>query len=60
VRTKDAENAEVVNWRLLLAENHSSWGFALCYLHLRNVRGFKRNHMRVYPLNKELRLNMRI
>jgi len=44
----DAENQEVANWLIRLTDNHRSWGFGLCYLYLRNVRGFKWNHKRVY------------
>ena len=32
----------------------------MCYLHLRNVKGYKFNHKRVYRIYKELNLNMRI
>jgi len=39
-RKLDAEKAEVANWLLRLTDNHSSWGFGLCYLYLRNVRRF--------------------
>ena len=38
-RKLDAENAEVANWLLRLTDNHRSWGFGLCYLYLRNVKG---------------------
>jgi len=37
-----------------------TWGFGLCFLHLRNVRGFGWNHKRVYRIYRELELNMRI
>ena len=40
-RKLDAENIEVANWLLHLTDNHRSWGFGLCYLYLRNVRGFQ-------------------
>ena len=36
------------------------WGFGLCYLYLRNVKGFGWNHKRVYRIYRELELNMRI
>jgi transposase InsO family protein len=59
-RKLDAENEEVANWLVRLTDNHRSWGFGLCYLYLRNVRGFKWNHKRVYRIYKELELNLRI
>jgi hypothetical protein len=40
-RKLDAENAEVANRLLRLTDNHRSWGFGLCYLYLRNVKGNK-------------------
>ena len=51
---------EVENWLLRLTDNHQNWGFGLCYLYLRNVKGFKWNHKRVYRIYKELELNLRI
>ena len=59
-RKLDAENAEVANWLMKLTDNHRSWGFGLCYLYLRNVKGFKWNHKRVYRIYKDLELNLRI
>ncbi len=35
-------------------------GFGLCFLYLRNVKGFVWNHKRVYRIYRELELNMRI
>ena len=51
-RKLDAENAEVANWLIRLTDNHRNWGFGLCYLYLRNVKGFKWNHKRVYRIYK--------
>src|SRR5690606_7484358 len=34
--------------------------FGLCFLHLRNVKGFPWNHKRVYRIYRELELNLRI
>ena len=59
-RKRDAENDEVATWLIRLTDNHRSWGFGLCYLYLRNVKGFKWNHKRVYRIYKELELNLRI
>jgi putative transposase len=59
-RKLDAENDVVANWLIRLTDNHRNWGFGLCYLYLRNVKGFKWNHKRVYRIYKELELNLRI
>jgi hypothetical protein len=56
----NAENEQIANWLLKLTDNHRSWGFGLCYLFLRNVKGFGWNHKRVYRIYKELELNLRI
>jgi putative transposase len=54
------ENEKIADWLLRLTYNQRNWGFGLCFLHLRNVKGFKWNHKRVYRIYKELELNMRI
>jgi putative transposase len=43
-----------------LTNNQRNWGFGLCFLYLRNVKGFKWNHKRVYRIDRELELNLRI
>ena len=43
-----AENQEITNWLLRLTDNHRYWGFGLCFLYLRNVKGYGWNHKRVY------------
>lgn len=43
-----------------LTQNNRNWGFGLCFLYLRNVKGFCWNHKRVYRVYKELELNLRI
>jgi putative transposase len=43
-----------------LANKHRNWGFKLCFLYLRNVKGYKWNHKRVYRIYKKLKLNLRI
>jgi len=40
-RKRDAENDEVATWLIRLTDNHRNWGFGLCYLYLRNVKGNK-------------------
>ncbi len=54
------ENAEIADWLIRLTHNWKDWGFGLCYLFLRNVKGFPWNHKRVYRIYKELELNLRI
>ena len=51
---KNAENELIADWLLRLTDNHRYWGFGLCYLYLRNVKGFKWNHKRIYRIYKEL------
>ena len=54
------ENEEIADWLLRLATTNKRWGFGLCYLYLRNVKGFIWNHKRVYRIYRELELNLRI
>jgi len=50
----------VADWLLRLTEANKQWGFGLCFLYLRNVKGFGWNHKRVYRIYRELELNLRI
>ena len=60
-RTKlSTEKAEIADWLLRLTTANRRWGFGLCFLYLRNVRGFGWNHKRVYRIYRELELNLRI
>ena len=34
------ENAEIADWLLRLTATHRAWGFGLCFLYLRNIKGF--------------------
>ena len=43
-----------------LTKAHRTWGFGLCFLHLRNVKGHGWNHKRVYRIYRDLELNLRI
>jgi putative transposase len=54
------ENARIADWLIRLTHNQRNWGFGLCFLHLRNVKGFGWNHKRVYRIYRELELNLRI
>ena len=54
------ENALIADWLLRLTETRKRWGFGLCFLYLRNVKGFGWNHKRIYRLYRELELNLRI
>jgi len=54
------ENGHIADWLVRLTHNQRNWGFGLCYLYLRNVKGFKWNHKRVYRIYRELELNLRI
>ena len=52
----DAENNLIADWLVRLTNNQRNWRF----LYLRNVRGFKWNHKRVYRIYRELELSLRI
>jgi hypothetical protein len=54
------ENQEIADWLLRLTANQRNWGFGLCFLYLRNVKGFGWNHKRVYRIYRALELNLRI
>ena len=54
------ENAEIADWLLRLSIVHRRWGFGLCFLYLRNIKGYGWNHKRVYRIYRELELNLRI
>ncbi len=54
------ENAQIAQWLVKLTRNRRNWGFGLCFLYLRNVKGFGWNHKRVYRIYCELELNLRI
>jgi putative transposase len=38
-----AENELIADWLIRLTENRRNWGFGLCYLYLRNVKGYRWN-----------------
>ena len=55
-----SENELIADWLLRLTTAHKRWGFSLCFLYLRNTKGFSWNHKRVYRIYRELELNLRI
>ena len=54
------ENILIADWLVRITHNQKNWGFGLCFLYLRNIKGFNWNHKRVYRIYRELELNMRI
>ena len=54
------ENEVIADWLIRLTTAQRNWGFSLCFLYLRNIKGFKWNHKRVYRIYCELELNLRI
>ena len=54
-----AANQQIADWLLRLTTANKRWGFGLCYLYLRNVKGFGWNHKRIYRIYRELELNLR-
>jgi len=54
------DNERIAVILLELTNEHRTWGFQLCYLHMRNVLGLRFNHKRVYRIYCELCLNLRI
>ena len=54
------ENTRIAGWLVRLCTEQRSWGFGLCFLYLRNIKGFGWNHKRVYRIYCEQKLNLRI
>lgn len=54
------ENEVIADWLIHLTTAQRNWGFGLCFLYLRNIKGFKWNHKRVYRIYRQLELNLRI
>ena len=59
-RKLSSDNARIAELLLGLAQSQRNWGFGLCFLYLRNVKGHGWNHKRVYRIYRELELNLRI
>ena len=58
--TRPDEDAVIADWLVRLTTAYRDWGFGLCFLYLRNVKGFGWNHKRVYRIYRALELNLRI
>ena len=54
------ENGWIADWLVRLTTTYRDGGFGLCFLYLRNVKGMRWNHKRVYRIYRELELNLRI
>lgn len=57
---RDDESEMIAELLLGLTNVHKTWGFGLCFLHLRNVKGHVWNHKRVHRFYCQLELNLRI
>ena len=53
-------NEEIADLLVGLTNAKKTWGFGLCFLHLRNLQGHVWNHKRVYRIYCELELKLRI
>ena len=45
-----SENMLIAHLLVQLTSSRRNWEFGLCFLYLRNVKGFKWNHKRVYRI----------
>lgn len=54
----DGENPPLVNWVQKLTQIHKRGGFGLCFMCLRNVKGYFWNHKWVYRIYRELELSL--
>jgi putative transposase len=43
-----------------LTPTHKRWGFGLCFLYLRNIKGYGWNHKGVYRIYQQVELNLRV
>jgi putative transposase len=48
------ENEQIADLLIGLRSAKKTWGFGLCFLYLRNVRGHRWKHKRVYRIYREL------
>lgn len=59
-RKRSDDHQVIARWLIKLTDEHRDWGFGLCFAYIRNIKGFKFNHKRVYRIYCELALNLRI
>ena len=59
-RKLSSDSELIADLLIALTQNQRNWGFGLCFLYLRNVKGYQWNHKRVYRISRELELNLRI
>jgi putative transposase len=57
---RKAEHAVIADWLIRLTESCRNWVFGLCFLYLRNLKGYLWIHKRDYRIYKELALNLQI
>jgi putative transposase len=57
---RDDENDMIADLLVGLTAVHKIWGFGLCFLYLRNVKGLAWNHKPVQRIYSELELDLRI
>lgn len=53
-----SENTEIADLLERLTQHQRNLGFGVCFLYLRNMKGYPWNHKRVYRIYRELKLNM--
>lgn len=44
------ENVEIADLLIRQTHNQRNWGFGFCYPYLRNMKGYRWNHKRVYRI----------
>ena len=54
------DTAGIADWLVRITHNQRNWGFGMCFMFLRNVKGYEWNHKRVYRIYRLLELNLRI
>ena len=60
VSQQSSVNREIADQLITLTQTQRNWGFGLCFLYFRNVKGQRWNHKRVYRIYRQLALNLRI